>query len=75
MSQSSVISATSKSEGTQEETKNTCHLSSHYGAATLKGEAAGCENTGYRPQRAEVHIKGMISVKSNSCIFPYIEKH
>ena len=24
---------------------------------------------------AEVHMKGMISVNSDSCIFPYIEKH
>ena len=26
-------------------------------------------------RRAEVHMKGMISVNSDSCIFPYIEKH
>ena len=35
---------------------------------------SGCENTGYWPQRAEVHIKGMISVSLDSCLFPYIEK-
>ena len=27
------------------------------------------------PQIAEVHIKGMISVSPDSCIFPYTEKH
>ena len=27
------------------------------------------------PQIAEVHIKGMISVSPDSCIFPYLEKH
>ena len=35
---------------------------------------SGCENTGYWPQITEVHIKGMISVNPNSCIFPYIGK-
>ena len=32
-------------------------------------------NTGYWPQIAETHIKGMISVSPDSCIFPYVEKH
>ena len=34
----------------------------------------GCENTGYWPQRAEVHIKGMTSVSPDSCIFPSKEQ-
>ena len=30
---------------------------------------------GYWPQIAEMHMKGMTSVSSDPCIFPYIEKH
>ena len=37
-------------------------------------EAQDMKNTGYRPQIAEVYIKGMISVSPDSSIFPYIEK-
>ena len=33
------------------------------------------ESTGYWPQRAEVQIKGIISLSPESCIFPYTEKH
>ena len=33
------------------------------------------ENTGYWPQIAKMHIKRMISVSPDSCIFPYLEKH
>ena len=36
---------------------------------------AGWESTGYLPQRAEMHIKWMISMSPNFCIFSYIEKH
>ena len=36
---------------------------------------SGCENPGYWLQMAEMHMKGMISVSPNSCIFPFIEKH
>ena len=32
------------------------------------------ENTGYWPLRAKMHVKGMISVSPDSCIFPCIEK-
>ena len=32
------------------------------------------KNTGYRPQIAEIYLKGMISVRPDSCIFPYIIK-
>ena len=31
------------------------------------------ENSGYWPQIAEVHIKGMVLVSPDSCICPYIE--
>ena len=47
--------------------------SSHQTAATPYSESwgnSGCENTRYWPQIAEVHIKGMISVSPDSCIFP-----
>ena len=47
-------------------------------AATVEGELVSPEETqdvktGYWPQIAEVHIKGMISVSPDSCIFPVIE--
>ena len=32
------------------------------------------KHTGYWPQITEMHMKGMISISPNSCIFPYIEK-
>ena len=38
-------------------------------------EELGVKNTGYWPQRAEMHMKGVTSVSPNPCIFPYIEKH
>ena len=31
-------------------------------------------NTGYWPRRAEMHLKGMMSVSPESCNFPYAEK-
>ena len=34
----------------------------------------GRENTALSPQLAEVHMKGMISVDPDRCIFPYLEK-
>ena len=52
--------------------------SSHQTAAALHGESwghSGWENTGYWLQVAEVCIKGMTSVSSDSSILPYIEKH
>ena len=36
---------------------------------------SGWEKTWYQPWIARVHIKGMITVSPDSCIFPYIEKH
>ena len=33
-------------------------------------EAQDVKNTGYWPQRDEVHRKGMISMSPDSCIFP-----
>ena len=35
---------------------------------------SGCENTRYLPQIAEIYIKGIISMRPNSCISPYIAK-
>ena len=52
--------------------------SSHQTAATPYSESqgsSGCENTGYWPQIAKMHIEGMISVGPDSCIFPHTEKH
>ena len=37
--------------------------------------AQDVKNTRYWPQTAEMHMKGMISVSPDFCIFPYIEKH
>ena len=48
--------------------------------AALQREPVSPEETqdvktqGYWSQIAEVHVKGMISVSPDSCIFPYIEK-
>ena len=52
-----------------------CQLSTV--AATMDVEPSGntgCKNIGYGPQICEVHIKEMISVSPDSCIFPYMEK-
>ena len=40
------------------------------GTKNMSNQTAGCW-----PQIAEMHVKGMISVSPDSCIFPYIEKH
>ena len=81
MSQSSAIAATASGElvSPEETQEGKVYLpsSSHQTAATPYGEPwgnSGWENTGYWPQLAEVHIKGMISVSPDSSIFPYIEK-
>ena len=76
MSQSSAITALQcelvSLERTQKE-KNTCLLA----AIRLQPltEAQDVKSTEYWPQIAETHIKGIISVSPDSCIFPYIEKH
>ena len=31
------------------------------------------KKTGYQPQRAEMHVKGRVSVSPDSCTFPNIE--
>ena len=74
MSQISETEATSTGEqgspeGPQEGNKDTCHQQpsdcSHF-----HGEPSGRENTGYLPQRAEVQIKGMISVSPDLASSP-----
>ena len=35
---------------------------------------SGCENTGSWPYISKLHIKGMISVNPDCCIFSYLEK-
>ena len=43
---------------------------------TVSTEELGmCKNPGYWPQIAEMHMKEMISVSPDSCIFAYTEKH
>ena len=42
---------------------------SEQGTKVVKNQEAGCW-----PQVAEMHMKGMISVSPNACIFPYIEE-
>ena len=32
------------------------------------------ESTGYQPQRAKAHVKGMIPTSPDACVFPYVEK-
>ena len=38
-------------------------------------EAQDGKNTVYWPQITEMHVKGMISVSPDSCIFSFIQKH
>ena len=80
MSQSSAIAALQSEpvspEDTQEEEEYLLS-SSHQTATTLYSEPrgnSGCESTGYRPQIAEMPMKGMISASPDSCISPHIEK-
>ena len=61
----------------RKETKNTCQLAASRRQPLLtvspEGTQDGLEQDN-GPQRAEVHIKGMISVSLDMCIFPFIEK-
>ena len=81
MTQSTVITALQNElvnpKGTQE-VKNTCNLA----ACRLQSlptvspkEAQEVKNTGNWPQTAEMHPKGMISLRPDSCIFPNTEMH
>ena len=57
--------------------QNTCYLAAIKIAITPYGEPwgnSGCENIGYWPQTGEVHIRGMISVSPDSCIFSHTYK-
>ena len=50
--------------------------SGHQAVATPYGEPQ--QSSGYEkhwPQIDEIHMKGMISLSSVSCIFSYVEKH
>ena len=62
-------------EGTQEG-KNSCHLTAirRQSLPSMSPEEARDMETRYWPQRAEVPIKGIISVSPFSSIVPYIEK-
>jgi hypothetical protein len=42
--------------------------------STEELEEEDVKNTGCQPQRAEIHMKGMISESPASCIFPHIQK-
>ena len=73
MSQSSLVIAATEDE--TQEGKNTCQPAP-IRLQPLPFEPqgnSGCENKGYWPQIAELHIKGMISVSPDPCIFIYIE--
>ena len=62
-------------KGTQEGKKEYLLSSSHQTAATPKGEHrgnSGCENTGYWPQTAEVHLKVMSRCKAQTFLSTYI---
>ena len=57
--------------------KNTCVIWQESGCSHLLLGAlrnSEGENTDKWPQRAEMHMKGMIPVSPDSCLFPYIEK-
>jgi len=79
MSQSPAIAATMdgelmSSEGTQEG-KNTCYLAAIRLQPLPMVSTQETQNlkTEYWPQRAKVHIRGMISISQASCIFQYIK--
>ena len=80
MLQSSVIAATYNGETvsyeeTKEGNKECLPSISHQTAPDYEPWGnSGCENIGYWPQIAEVHIKGMISVGPDPWILPHIEK-
>ena len=57
----------------QEGNKECLPSSSHQTAAFLMVSPQDMESTGYRSQRAEVHLKGMISLSPE--LFLYIEKN
>jgi len=67
MSQSS---ATPAFQGTQEGEE--C-LADTRGSLQGALRHSGCENTGYRPQISEMHMKAVISVSPDFYIFPYTE--
>ena len=69
MSQSSAIPAF---QGTQEGEE---YLADIRGSRCLQGALrnSGFENTGYGPQITEMHLKAVISVSPDSCIFPYTD--
>ena len=78
MSQSSAIVALQFEPVTPKRTQEGEYLpsSSHQNTATSYSEPQGTleMKTGYWPQMAEVHIKGMTSLSPDSWIFPYIKK-
>ena len=63
-------------EGAQEEEYLLSINIGHQTATTPYGEPWGTQDvkTEYWLQIGDVHIKGMISVSPDSCIFPYIEE-
>ena len=52
----------------------TSNCSYHRGWDCEQRGNSGWENTGFRPQIAEAHMKGVMSVSPHSCISPYIEQ-
>jgi len=77
MSQSSAIAATSElvsPEGTQEGTKNTCHLAAIGLQSFVMVSPQDVKSTGYLLQRAEMLLKGRISVSPAPCNTPIHRK-
>ena len=73
MSQTSAIIVLQREPEESQGGKEYQPSSSHQMAATPYSESwenSGCKNTRYWPQIAEVHVKGMISVCPDPCIFP-----
>ena len=67
---------TASPEETQDGDRWAAHCEAHLSSQQLQlTPMVPPEKTEYWPQIAEVNIKGVISVSSNSCIFPFTEKH
>lgn len=68
-------------EGPQGGDKGATHCQAHLVGIKLRPPLHGTpeetsdKKTGCWPKRAEVHIKGSMSVSPESCIFLYIEEH
>ena len=65
---------TESPEGTQDRNRMPAIKSQTLHPLTVALRRLRMRKKRYWPQMADIHIKGMISVSSDSCIFSYIEE-